>query len=101
MSYGFNDKAATMNTVKLPQKRTEVAKQSPDMARVIQSGQELGFVSRDASTRRKPGPKRTEPQDKITVTGRKRVIDRLKAYSDQMGLSYCDAIEALLDGAGK
>jgi len=65
----------------------------------LQAGAELGFVSREISSRRKPGPRRTEPQDKITVTGPKRVLDRLKAYSDAIGgVSYCEAIEALLDG---
>lgn len=101
MSYGFDSKATATDTVKLPPNRTKTAAPAPDMAGVLQSGQELGFVSREASTRRKPGPKRTEPQDKITVTGRKQVIDRLKAYCDQNGVSYCDAIETLLNSAAK
>lgn len=95
-NYGFGAKV-TADTVKLPKSSPKPAAPAPDMAGVLQSGQELGFVPRETSTRRKPGPKRTEAQDKITVTGRKCVIDRLKAYADQMGVSYCDAIETLLD----
>ncbi|MGF0540745.1 hypothetical protein ACQQ2Q_22370 [Agrobacterium sp. ES01] len=104
MSYGFNKTdsgAVGTGTVKLPPvQRTE--KPAADISRVLQAGQDLGFVSRDAGTRRKPGPKRKEPQDRLTVTGPKRIIDRLKAYCDANGgASYCEAIEALLDGTEK
>ncbi|MFB2553804.1 hypothetical protein [Ensifer soli] len=110
MSYGF-DKPVT-DTVKLPpqrQKAPEAAapavEPAPDLSKVLQAGQSLGFVSRDVHARRKPGPKRKEAQDKISVTGPKRVIERLKAYCDANGgQSYCEAIEALLDtveGKGK
>jgi hypothetical protein len=102
MSYGFDK---TMDTVRLPKLRENPPQKpatAPTMAPVLQAAQELGFVSREVSTRRKPGPKRTEPQDKITVTGPKRVMDRLKAYCDRMGgVSYCDGIQALLDDAEK
>jgi hypothetical protein len=95
-NYGFGAKV-TADTVKLPQSSPKPATPAPDMAGVLQNGQELGFVPRETSSRRKPGPKRTEAQDKITVTGRKRTIDRLKAYCDREGVSYCEAIERLLD----
>ncbi len=111
MSYGFpTDDAPVAATpsatagITLPparRKPVEAAVAVPDLARVKQAGQELGFVSRDTTARRKPGPKRKEAQDRLTVTGPKRVIDRLKAYSDGAGLSYCEAIEALLDAADR
>lgn len=97
MKYGF-DQAPT-DTVKLPPVRTRPATAAPDMGRALQAGQELGFVSRDVSARRKPGPKQKEPQDRTTIAGPKRVLDRLKAYCDGNGLSYCEAIDALLDTA--
>lgn len=99
-SYGFGKSDG--EPVKLPQVSKAAPEKRGDMTGVLQAGSELGFVSRDTSARRKPGPKRTEPQDKITVAGRKRVIDRLRAYCDSRGgLSYCDAIEALLDEADR
>ena len=97
-NYGFGEK--TTGVVQLPQQPREAATAKPVMSQVLQAGAELGFVSREAATRRKPGPRRIEAQDKITVTGPKRVIDRLKAYCDAHGgVSYCEAIEALLDTA--
>lgn len=111
MSYGFpTDDAPVADTapatagIKLPPVRKTAAvpvPQAADIARAVQAGQDMGFVSRDTVARRKPGPKRKEAQDRLTVTGPKRVIDRLKAYSDGAGLSYCEAIEALLDGADR
>lgn len=101
MKYGFNDKT---DAVKLPsqaaQRKPEPA---PDFARIRQTGAELGFVPRDAApARRKTGPKRTEPQDRVTITGPKRVLDRLKAYCDQRGgISYHEALEILLDQADR
>lgn len=102
MSYGFptdDSPVAATTGITLPPARKKPVEAAADLARVKQAGQELGFVSRDTTARRKPGPKRKEAQDRLTVTGPKRVIDRLKAYSDGTGLSYCEAIEALLDAA--
>lgn len=108
MSYGFDNSAATaesvpLDTVRLPTpKARETAPVAAPMPQVLQAAAELGFVSRDVSARRKPGPKRKEAQDKITVTGPKRIMDRLKAYCDAKGgISYCDGIEALLDAVQK
>jgi hypothetical protein len=104
MSYGFdNNSAPALDAVKLPTpKPREAAPVAAPAPQVLQAAAELGFVSREVSARRKPGPKRKEPQDKITVTGPKRVMDRLKAYCDRIGgVSYCDGIEALLDDLEK
>ena len=98
MKYGFD---APNEVVKLPQPTQQrVLAPSPDMSRVLQAGAELGFVSREAAPmRRKTGPKRTEPQDKITIAGPKRVIDRLKAHCERLGVPYHEAIDALLEQA--
>lgn len=67
----------------------------------VKAGQGQGFVSRQVQTeasRRKPGPRRTEPQDKLMLTGPKRVLDRLREKADAMGgVPYWQALEALLD----
>lgn len=102
MKYGFDESTpAATDTVKLPPMRQKAAETIPaaaPMARVLQAGAELGFVSRDTTDRRRPGPKRKEPQDRVSIAGPKRVLDRLKAYCDREGgVSYCEAISALLD----
>ncbi|MGV8952477.1 MAG: hypothetical protein ACOH2M_15325 [Cypionkella sp.] len=67
----------------------------------VKAGQGQGFVSRQAQAdapRRKPGPRRTEPQDKLMLTGPKRVLDLLREKADAMGgVPYWQALEALLD----
>ncbi len=98
-SYGFDK---PLESVKLPQPTAPKQPEPANMASVLQAGSSLGFVSREASPRRKTGPKRTEPQDKITIAGPKRIIDRLKAYCDREGgITYHAAIEALLDTVEK
>lgn len=98
MSYGFDNNPVA--TVKLPTQPRDIPVNKPAIESVLQAGAELGFVSREPTARRKPGPRRVEAQDKITVTGPKRIIDRLKAYCDANGgMSYCDAIADLLDTA--
>lgn len=99
MTYGFDK---PLETVKLPQQVASKKAEAVDMSSVLQAGSSLGFVSREATARRKTGPKRTEPQDKITIAGPKRIIDRLKAYCDrQGGIAYHTAIEAMLDAVEK
>jgi len=67
----------------------------------VKAGQGQGFVSRQVQVdapRRKPGPRRTEPQDKLMLTGPKRVLERLREKADSMGgVPYWQALEALLD----
>lgn len=106
MKYGFEqstDAPLPMETVKLPPAPAAKKPEPVNLGQVLQAGSALGFVSRDAGpARRKTGPKRTEPQDKITIAGPKRIIDRLKAYCDREGgLTYHAAIDALLDEVEK
>lgn len=96
MSYGFDK---PLDTVKLPTpavpKKAEA--ENVDISNVLQASRTLGFVSREATARRKTGPKRTEPQDKLTIAGPKRTLDRLRAFCDANGgISYHEAIERLL-----
>lgn len=98
-TYGFN---TPIETVKLPKQSAPQKAEKVDLASVLQAGSALGFVSREATTRRKTGPKRVEPQDKMTIAGPKRIIDRLKSYCDREGgIPYHAAIEALLDAVEK
>ena len=62
----------------------------------IRAGNELGFVDRDPSVRRKPGPKRTEPQDKISIPGPKRVIDRYRDFCSEQDVTLWRGLEILL-----
>ena len=112
MKYGFNDEVPTTASETAPQqsaktiqlgsvKRQEEAPRAAvrELSAVAEVGKAAGFVSRQASApHRKPGPKRTEPQGKLTLTGPQRVLDRLQAYCDDMGgVPYWKALEELLD----
>lgn len=108
-NYGFgkDNQPSAASGLKLPPQAPRAAPPATvPIEQLMQVGAEHGFVSREpvasSATSRKPGRRRTEPQDKISVTGPKRIIDRLKAYCDKMGEpSYCTAIERLLDMAEK
>jgi len=92
--YGFG------GGLSLPAKETIAQRPSvsPDaMSEAVEAGNKLGFVSRDPPQRRKPGPKRREPQDKISIPGPKRVTDRFRAFCVESDLTYWEALETLLD----
>ena len=92
--YGFG------GGIELPQSdapakpRPKVATESVEKA--IQAGSELGFVSREPSTRLKPGPKRKEPQDKVSIPGPKRVVDEFRAFCRERDLTLWQGLEVLL-----
>jgi len=71
----------------------------PDLSKALKAGNDLGFVSREPSIRRKPGPKRTEPQDKVSIPGPKRIIDRYRAFCQERNLTLWQGLEYLLDRA--
>ncbi|MGN7964103.1 hypothetical protein [Brucella sp. 22210] len=111
MSYGFgdNDEKSASSPTELKKLRLPTAKADTpsstavDVAAALEVGQGLGFLSRQPTSTpivnrpRRPGPKRTEPQGKITVTGPQRVLDQLQAKSDSMGgIPYWQVIDALL-----
>lgn len=98
MSYGFGKNEETKSPIKLPKPTGAKVQKAVDVEQAVQAGQAMGFVSRSSSTSRKPGPKRTEPQGKLTLTGPKRVLERLQARCDAMGgVPYWQAIEDLLE----
>jgi hypothetical protein len=76
-----------------PQPRQE----APDLSKAIKAGNDLGFVNREPSNRRKPGPKRREPQDKVSIPGPKRIIDRYRAYCTERNLTLWQGLEDLLN----
>jgi hypothetical protein len=93
--YGFG------GGIELP-KQTELAKSKPKIERsnvekAVQAGSELGFVSREPSARLKPGPKRTEAQDKVSIPGPKRVIDDFRSYCRSENLTLWQGLEQLLE----
>ena len=93
--YGFG------GGIELPKAR-EPAKPRPQIEpasieRAVQAGSELGFVSREPSTRLKPGPKRREAQDKVSIPGPKRIIDEVRAYCRHHNLTLWEGLEQLLN----
>ena len=62
----------------------------------VRAGNELDFVDREALVRRKPGPKRTEPQDKGSIPGPKRVIDRYRNFCIEQDVTLWRGLELLL-----
>ena len=80
--------------------RPPVAKAT--LAEAVQAGNTLGFVDREPVARRKPGPKRREPQDKVSIPGPKRVIDQYRAFCTERGVTLWQGLELLLDeGRGR
>jgi len=68
------------------------------LTQAVQAGNELGFVSREPARRTKPGPKRREPQDKVSVPGPKRVTDEFRTFCRERDLTLWEGLELLLDG---
>lgn len=60
-----------------------------------------GFPDRSGATkRRKPGPKPTEPQTRMSMTGPVRVFDDFRSYADARGGPLWKSLEHLLERAG-
>lgn len=76
-------------------------KEVPDLSEALKAGNDLGFVNREPSARRKPGPKRTEAQGKVSIPGPKRVIDRYRAYCNERDLTLWRGLEELLDSGDR
>lgn len=67
------------------------------LTQAVQAGNELGFVSREPVQRTKPGPKRREPQDKVSIPGPKRVTDAFRAFCRDRDLTLWEGLEILLE----
>lgn len=93
--YGFG------GGVKLPDPVPSKPREAVDprsLEQALAAGEELGFVSREApASRRKPGPKRTEPQDKVSIPGPKRVIDAFRRYCTEENVTLWQGLEQLLE----
>ena len=92
--YGFD------GGIELPQPSKESKarpKVEPDsVERAVEAGKSLGFVSREGSTRLKPGPKRKEAQDKVSIPGPKRVVDEFRALCQERNITLWQGLELLL-----
>ena len=91
--YGFS------GTINLPTEGEPTHRAPVDrtvLKEAIRAGNELGFVDRDPSARRKPGPKRTEPQDKVSIPGPKRIIDRYRDFCIERDVTLWRGLELLL-----
>lgn len=93
--YGFGGGGIELPKVDTePKPRPKIEPQAVEKA--VEAGSELGFVSREPSTRLKPGPKRKEPQDKVSIPGPKRVVDDFRAYCRSHNLTLWQGLEQLL-----
>ncbi len=67
----------------------------------VEAGTARGFVNREPTARRKPGPKRTEAQDKVSIPGPKRVIDQFRAFCTEQNVTLWEGLDLLLHGRGR
>lgn len=93
--YGFSGGIDLPKTTHVSKPRPKVDENSLNDA--IKAGADLGFVSREPTTRLKPGPKRKEPQDKVSIPGPKRVIDNFRAFCSTHNLTLWQGLELLLE----
>ncbi len=92
--YGFGGGIELPVTTPTPKRREPLDRQA--VARAVEAGNELGFVSREPSKRLKPGPKRREPQDKVSIPGPKRVIDEFRSFCAEEDITLWQGLELLL-----
>lgn len=96
--YGFGGGIELPDAVTKPNR----APLDPDELKdAVKAGESLGFVDRTPTAKRKPGPKRTEAQDKVSIPGPKRVVDEFRAFCNDHNLSLWQGLEALLQGRGR
>ncbi|WP_162685623.1 hypothetical protein [Roseovarius amoyensis] len=92
--YGFGGGIELPKPSDAPRTRPKAEPSSVEKA--VEAGKNLGFVSRESSTRLKPGPKRKEPQDKVSIPGPKRVVDEYRAFCRENNLTLWQGLELLL-----
>lgn len=93
--YGFSGGIDLPQTTPERQPRRKVEAEALDQA--VQAGNKMGFVSREPVQRLKPGPKRREPQDKVSIPGPKRVIDDFRTFCRARDLTLWQGLELLLE----
>jgi len=93
--YGFSGGIDLPKTISSPKPRPKVDGSSLNDA--VRAGADLGFVSREPTIRLKPGPKRKEPQDKISIPGPKRIVDDFRAFCLTRDVTLWQGLELLLE----
>ena len=96
--YGFG------GGIELPKMEATKTRVLPDQGAIkqaVDAGTALGFVNREPATKRKPGPKRTEAQDKVSIPGPKRVIDQFRAFCTEQNVTLWEGLDLLLQGRGR
>jgi hypothetical protein len=92
--YGFSGGLELPDTAP-SQRRTPLDPEA--LSGAIKAGESLGFMDRTPGVKRKPGPRRTEPQDKVSIPGPKRVIDQFRMFCGDQDLTLWQGLERLLD----
>lgn len=96
--YGFG------GGIELPKIDTPQLRAVPDhgaLKKAVEAGTMLGFINREPSAKRRPGPKRTEAQDKISIAGPKRTIDQFRAFCNEQNVTLWEGLELLLQGRSR
>jgi hypothetical protein len=92
--YGF-DKGIDLPPIS-PEAKPRPATEAAAISQAVEAGHAQGFVSREPSLRLRPGPKRKEPQDKVTIPGPKRVVDDFRAFCRSRNITLWEGLEILL-----
>jgi hypothetical protein len=93
--YGFDDKIELPKPTATPKSRPVV--DTGGFKKAVRAGSELGFVDREPSRHLKPGPKRKEPQDKVSIPGPKRVTDEFRDFCRVRDITLWQGLELLLE----
>ncbi len=93
--YGFGE------SIELPKPKDTVKPKLEDSSQnsindAVMAGQALGFVDREPNTHLKPGPKRKEAQDKVTIPGPKRIIDAFRNHCKKHNMTLWEGLESLM-----
>ena len=98
-------RAAPRGGIVLPQLPAARPRAAPDRTALddaLEAGRSLGFVPRDpqdrlaAGTRRRPGPRRREEQDRLTVAGPRRVTDAFRTLCSRLAMTHWEMLDRLM-----
>lgn len=92
--YGFGGGIELPKTTPKAKPRPQI--EAENVEKAVEAGSQLGFISREPSSRLKPGPRRTEPQDKVSIPGPKRVVDDFRNLCRERNLTLWQGLEYLL-----
>lgn len=96
--YGFG---GGIELPKIDSPKPRVVPDQGALKEAVEAGTTLGFVSREPSAKRRPGPKRTEVQDKVSIPGPKRVVDQFRAFCNEQNVTLWEGLELLLQGRSR